>query len=137
MSCRLGCTTVCKAKEHGSASECPALPWQPAPPWRCPRCTARDVPTCPHSPQSGSPLGLDITRRGDMGENTLRVLTDADGDVIVEVFSPERGAVAAEFCTGIGGGHSPNTRRALLALILAIEQDQAERPLRGDLRHHE
>lgn len=80
---------------------------------------------------------LDITRRGDMGENTLRVLTDADGDVIVEVFSPERGAVAAEFCTGIGGGHSPNTRRALLALILAIEKDQAERPLRGDLSYHQ
>lgn len=27
--CGLGCTEVCKAKEHGCASECPALPWQP------------------------------------------------------------------------------------------------------------
>lgn len=29
--CELGCTTECKAKEHGCASECPALPWQPQP----------------------------------------------------------------------------------------------------------
>jgi hypothetical protein len=28
--CKLGCTITCKAKEHGCASECPALPWQPA-----------------------------------------------------------------------------------------------------------
>jgi hypothetical protein len=27
--CSLGCTTECKAKLHGCASECPALPWQP------------------------------------------------------------------------------------------------------------
>jgi hypothetical protein len=27
--CKLGCTTECKAKAHGCASECPALPWQP------------------------------------------------------------------------------------------------------------
>lgn len=30
--CELGCSTECKAKEHGCASECPALPWQPAAP---------------------------------------------------------------------------------------------------------
>lgn len=29
MTCKLGCTTMCKAKEAGCASECPALPWQP------------------------------------------------------------------------------------------------------------
>lgn len=29
--CELGCTTECKAKAHGCASECPALPWQPKP----------------------------------------------------------------------------------------------------------
>jgi hypothetical protein len=28
--CNLGCITSCKAREHGCASECPALPWQPA-----------------------------------------------------------------------------------------------------------
>ncbi len=27
--CRLGCTTECQAREHGCASDCPALPWQP------------------------------------------------------------------------------------------------------------
>lgn len=27
--CSLNCTDACKAKEHGCASECPALPWQP------------------------------------------------------------------------------------------------------------
>ena len=31
-SCSLGCTTECKAKMHGCASECPALPWQPPAP---------------------------------------------------------------------------------------------------------
>jgi len=29
VGCNLGCTTECKAKLHGVASECPALPWQP------------------------------------------------------------------------------------------------------------
>ena len=29
MTCNLGCKTECKAKVHGCASECPALPWQP------------------------------------------------------------------------------------------------------------
>ena len=28
--CALGCAESCMAKEHGCASECPALPWQPA-----------------------------------------------------------------------------------------------------------
>ena len=28
-SCELGCKEFCKAKQHGCASECPALPWQP------------------------------------------------------------------------------------------------------------
>lgn len=27
--CPFGCKDACKAKEHGCASECPALPWQP------------------------------------------------------------------------------------------------------------
>lgn len=27
--CELGCVTTCKARVHGCASECPALPWQP------------------------------------------------------------------------------------------------------------
>lgn len=27
--CSLGCSEACRAKEHGCASECPALPWQP------------------------------------------------------------------------------------------------------------
>ena len=31
MSCELGCTVECKAKAHGCASDCPALPWQPSP----------------------------------------------------------------------------------------------------------
>ena len=29
MTCNLGCTETCKARDHGCASECPALPWQP------------------------------------------------------------------------------------------------------------
>jgi len=31
MTCVLKCTDVCKAKQHGCAGECPALPWQPTP----------------------------------------------------------------------------------------------------------
>lgn len=44
LKCELGCVEVCKAREHGCASECPALPWQPAQHQepvgsaRCPRC---------------------------------------------------------------------------------------------------
>lgn len=34
--CALGCAELCMAKEHGCASECPALPWQPAAPASAP-----------------------------------------------------------------------------------------------------
>jgi hypothetical protein len=41
----------------------------------------------------------------------------------------DSGGASIEFCTpGAGGGASPATRMALIALMLAIEQDNAQRP---------
>ncbi len=42
-SCSLGCTTECKAKMHGCASECPALPWQPPAPAEPQPATSEDM----------------------------------------------------------------------------------------------
>ena len=43
MTCKLGRTDACKAREHGCASECPALPWQPADSARQARAQAFDA----------------------------------------------------------------------------------------------
>ncbi len=63
----------------------------------------------------------------------LRVIQQEDGDMIVEVIedlhskSPTAGLSAAvEFCTS--GGKSPKTREALRALMLAMAEENAERP---------
>lgn len=63
----------------------------------------------------------------------LRVLQQADGDMIVQVVEDpdSQGCCAGlsasvEFCTS--GGKSPRTREALLALMLAMAQENAERP---------
>jgi len=79
-------------------------------------------------------------RAGDMDPDvSVRLLREEEGDVILEVvetsrnintrevFSVERKAI--QFCTGGGGGRSLRTHRALCELMLAIEQDNAERPL--------
>ncbi|MCC1496855.1 hypothetical protein [Alcanivorax sp. 1008] len=66
----------------------------------------------------------EVGRLGDMGPRTsLRVGFDDDRDVYVAVCD-ESGMAGVEFCTlGTGGGKSPETRRALIALMAAIERD--------------
>jgi len=63
----------------------------------------------------------------------LRVLQQDDGDMIVEVIEDLNSqsctaglSCAVEFCTS--GGKSPKTRVALRALMLAIAEENAERP---------
>lgn len=74
------------------------------------------------------PDGRETGRAEDMGQGHLRVLFDSDNDVCVEVFDGEVFA-SVEFCNGgAGGGRSMRTRMALIALMVAIEADNAERP---------
>lgn len=68
-------------------------------------------------------------RAEDMGEGYLRLLLDSDNDVCVAVWDGKRSA-SVEFCNpgSGGGGRSSRTRMALIALMVAIEADNAERP---------
>jgi len=70
------------------------------------------------------PSSHDTARLEDMSpKGHLRVSLDNCGDVIVEVFNGEDFA-SVEFCSGAGGGgKSPQVRRALIALMVAIEAD--------------
>lgn len=69
-----------------------------------------------------------VGRAEDMGQGYLRVVLDSDNDVVVAVWDGKRSA-SVEFCTpGLGGGRSSRTRMALIALMVAIEADNAERP---------
>lgn len=61
------------------------------------------------------------TRQGD-GGGRLRVTVDDDGDVHLAI-NPAPGQSGIEFCTGIGGGRSPQVLRALRALVTAIETE--------------
>jgi hypothetical protein len=79
------------------------------------------------------PSARAVQRPGDMGLSTLRVLFDSDNDVIVEVVEGDTAATfrraSIEFCNGLGGGgKSPRTREALIALMVAMESD-AEPPM--------
>ncbi len=75
------------------------------------------------------PAARDVGRMDDMHERGhLRVGLDRDGDVYVSVWDGDQGA-SVEFCTpGSGGGRSSRTRLALIALMLAMEADNAEHP---------
>lgn len=76
------------------------------------------------------PKGRDVGRYGDMSPGQhLRVGLDSDNDVYVSVWDEDGGA-SVEFCNpgGGGGGSSRRTREALIALMVAIEADNAERP---------
>ncbi len=83
------------------------------------------------------PKERNVGRMGEMapkGEMQLQVHLDGDGDVIVAVteLRHDRLEIAScEFCTGAGGGRSPNTRLALIALMVAIEKDNADSPYRA------
>lgn len=81
------------------------------------------------------PSSRDTARLEDMSPNGhLRVTLDSCGDAIVEVFNGEDFA-RVEFCSpGSGGGQSPRTRQALIALMVAIEEDNSA-DVSGS-RHH-
>lgn len=75
------------------------------------------------------PKERDVGRYGDMSQSAhIRVGLDGDSDAYVSVYDEEGGA-SVEFCTQYsGGGKSPKTREALIALMLAIEEDNAAHP---------
>jgi len=75
------------------------------------------------------PKGRAVGRAEDMGQGHLRVLLDSDNDACVAVWDGKR-AASVEFCNpgGGGGGRSPRTRIALIALMVAIEADNAASP---------
>lgn len=72
-----------------------------------------------------------VERLEDMSpKGRLRVVFDNDGDVIVAIVpdpnSHDTGG-SVEFCTiGFGGGGSPHTRNACIALFKAMERDNLE-----------
>jgi hypothetical protein len=77
------------------------------------------------------PKARDVGRIGDMSKSAhMRVGLDADNDVFVSIWDDQGGA-SVEFCVpGFGGGKSGRTREALIALMVAIELDNAECPSR-------
>lgn len=78
------------------------------------------------------PKARDVGRIGDMGKGAhVRVGLDSDNDVYVSAWD-ECGGASVEFCNpgGGGGGQSGRTRMALIALMVAMEADNAEKPSR-------
>jgi len=73
-----------------------------------------------------------VTRKEDMSpDGRLRVFQQDDGDVIISIVPSSDGIKmlpSAEFCTRSGGGRSPHTRKAILALMEAMRKDNAEDP---------
>ena len=54
------------------------------------------------------PIQLRIANlRGDMGETTLSMIIQQDGDVCLSLTDPQKGTVDIEFCTFTGGGKNP------------------------------
>ena len=96
--------------------------------------TAKVIPlyTTPRpSADAPWPKGREAARIGDMHQrDAIRVGFDGDNDVHISV-SAQTPFGSVEFCTpSTGGGKSPRTREALIALMVAIEQDNAEDPSR-------
>lgn len=85
-------------------------------------------------PEVAMPKEREVARIGDMHtRHALRVGFDGDSDVYLSTTSPEGEGV--EFCTiGSGGGKSPRTRNALVALMVAMEADNADDPRRDWLK---
>lgn len=76
-----------------------------------------------------------VTRYEDMSSTGfMRLFRQDDGDIVVALFKEESGrrakACDVEFCEpGSGGGRSSHTRKALMALMVAMEKDNEERPI--------
>lgn len=74
-----------------------------------------------------------------LGKGVLEVLQEDDGDIIVALVTFDGdwndasrfSSTSVQFCAagGAGGGRSPRTREALLALMRAIEDDNQTTPL--------
>lgn len=79
-------------------------------------------------PTPAHPTAQEVARIGDMSpSHALRVGLDGDGDVYLSTTTGTGEGV--EFCTvGTGGGKSPHTHAALVALMVAIEADNAADP---------
>lgn len=84
------------------------------------------------------PKERNVGRMGEMappGDMQLQVHMQEDGDLVVHVSEREHERylyASCEFCTvGPGGGRSPRTRAALVALMVAIEADNEETPHRA------
>ncbi|MFA9113240.1 hypothetical protein ACEP6V_21160 [Pseudomonas aeruginosa] len=78
------------------------------------------------------PKSNDVGRYGDMSPLAhLRVGLDGDNDAYVSVYDGEGGAVVEFNMPFSGGGKSPRTREALVALMVAMEMDNAEDPSRN------
>ncbi len=91
------------------------------------------VPAAPAAPAVDAPIvwpkARDVGRIGDMSPSAhLRIGLDSDNDVYASIWD-ERGGATIEFCTpGQGGGKSSRTRMALLAVMVAMEADNAADP---------
>ena len=98
-------------------------------------CIAEDELHATHPTQQGLeqaiewPKARDVGRFGDMSPDAfIRVGLDADNDVYVSICDGNS-VSDIEFCTpGGGGGRSSRTRMALIALMCAIEADNASHP---------
>jgi hypothetical protein len=74
------------------------------------------------------PFNFDVTRQADEAGHRLRVFRGDGGDVHVSVMVAGHW-VSVGFCTRQGGGRSPETRRALVALAEAMYADNEATPL--------
>lgn len=99
------------------------------------RAMAAPAKAEPVKPPMVWPKAQRVGRREDMSPTgKLEVMFDNDNDVIVAVSKGETAAdwesACVEFCNpgGGGGGRSSRTRMALIALMVAIEADNAEYP---------
>lgn len=90
---------------------------------------AHTSPQQPHTHETKWPSARDVGRYGDMSPHAhLRIGLDNDNDVYVQVWGEDGGA-SVEFCNGgSGGGASPKTRLALIATMLAMEEENSDRP---------
>ncbi len=69
----------------------------------------------------------DMSARG-----RLKIMRGEDGDILVGVITEEGKMADIEFCTmALGGGRSPRTFRALLELMVAMEDDNKEEPIKS------
>lgn len=72
------------------------------------------------------PKQRDLFLSDDMEQGQLRVMFDGDNDVIVAIWPNGAPSASVEFCNSFnGGGKSPETRKALIALMCAMERDGA------------